>query len=246
MPGSKENCLTMIRMPVYLLSMVMAALFLQGCSGNLVMPITPEDRASLHTAPVIHVVHYEPSLFNIMTPKDAGGSGLFFGLVSDATDSTTLPSGVEMMRAFSLSPASVALENDVASKLKNEAGLSNVQVDPQSLKLPVLEDTKVYRSKYSSGLVLDIEADYGANYQVVHWKTYNFGIYGKARLIRVADGKVLWKDTCNINGHSDDSLTLDVSQFEANNGARLKKLTKLAADTCSRVLVKNLLGKDGE
>lgn len=245
MPVSKENSSMMIKQTFFALSMLLAAIFLQGCAGNVVMPINPKDRAELRTTPVIHVVHYEPSLFNLMTPKDAGGSGLLFGLVSDATDSSTLPSGAELMRAFSLTPASIALENDVASELKSEGGLSNVQVDPNALKLPVPENTKVYHSEFTSGLVLDIEANYGAGYQLVHWKTYNFGIVGKARLIRVADGKVLWKDMCNVSGHSDDSLTLDVSQFEANNGARLKKLTMQAADTCSRVLVKNLLGKGG-
>lgn len=243
MPGISKTCISLINRIFCLLFLLMGGLWLQGCASNVA--ISAKDRAALHTASVIHVVHYEPSTFNLMTPKTAGGTGLIFGMVSDATDSTTLPSGGELMKAFSLTPAVTALEQDLLASLKSEGGLSNLQVDSQPLKLPLPDKTSIYHSKFSSGLVLELAADYGANYELMHWKTYNFGIFGRARLIRVADGKVLWKDTCNVSGHSDDSLVMGVSQFEANNGARLKKLTLLSAEKCSHILADKLLGKTG-
>lgn len=239
MPGVSTRNTSKIYRFFYVLIFVLSLSMLQGCASNVA--ISAKDREALHTASVIHVVRYEPSIFNLMTTKTVGGTNL----ISDLSKSTNLPSGAELMKAYSLTPAVVALEHDMVATLKSKGGLSNLKISPNPLRLPLPKKTSIYQSKYSSGLVLELDANYGAGYQLMHWATYNFGIAGTARLVRIADGKVLWKDRCNVSGHSDDSLVLSSSQFEANNGARLKKLTLLSAKKCSRVLADSLLGISG-
>lgn len=210
---------------------------LQGCAGANIA-ISPEDRASLRNAPVIHVVQYQSPALDLMTPRSVAGGGL----ITSMTGSAELPSGASLQRAFGLPDAASALTGQFVQKLTTEGRLANLRAEPKPLPLPFNEDASHYRGKFPNGLVLEIYALHGAGYQVMHWQTYNFGLFGKARLIRVADGKVLWQDMCSVSGQNDDALTLDVTEFEANNGARLKQLIPLSADRCSRVLTDKLLG----
>jgi hypothetical protein len=208
------------------------SVILQGCAGARIN-ISPEDRASLKNSPAIYVVRYQSPAMDLMTPKTVAGGGL----ITDMTGSSELPSGVALQRASS------ALTDQFVRKLASEGRLTNLRVEPKPLPLPFKEDVSHYRSKYMDGLVLEIYALQGAGYKVLNWQTYNFGMLGKVRLIRVADNKVLWMDMCSVGGQNDDSLTLDIKEFEANDGARLKQLIPLSADRCSRVLTDKLLGK---
>ena len=211
--------------------------FLQGCAPVNVA-ISPEDRSSLRTAPVIYVVQYEDPTMQLMTPTGVAGTGL----ITSMTGSGQLPRGSELQRAYGLPDAVSVLTRDFVQKLTTEGRLSNLRVVPERLPLPIDEEVARYRGKYAGGLVLEIYGQMGAGYKAVRWQTYNFGMFGRARLIRAADGKVLWKEICNVGGHNDDALTLDVTEFEANNAARLKQLIPMSADRCSRVLTDKLLG----
>jgi hypothetical protein len=211
---------------------------LQGCATANIN-ISPEDRTNLKNAPAIYVVRYQSPAMDVMSPKSVVSGGL----ITAMTGSMELPSGFELQRAYGLPEASEELTTHFVRKLTSEGRLTNLRVEPKPLSLPHNDEVSHYRSKYMGGLVLEVFAMQGAGYQVMHWQTYNFGMLGKVRLIRVADNKVLWQDLCNVNGLNDDALTLDVKEFEANNGARLKQLIPLSADRCSRVLTDKLLGK---
>lgn len=232
--GNSQSC-TVNQSFAFLAALVA---ILQGCAGAPVN-ISSEDRANLKSAPAIYVVRYQSVPLDLMTPKSAVGGGL----LASMTGSSELPSGLELQRAYNLPDASSELTNQFVRKLTSEGRLTNLRIEPKPLPLPFKEDVSHYRSKYMGGLVLEIFAMHSAGYQTMHWQTYNFGSFGKVRLIRVVDNKVLWKDMCSVGGFNDDDLTLDVKEFEANNGARLKQLIPLSADRCSRILTDKLLGK---
>lgn len=216
-----------------LVPLFIAGVLLQGCASAIVN-INPEDLATLKSAPAIYVVRYVSVPLDLMTPKSVVGGGL----LASMTRSSELPSGAELQRAFKLPSASEELTNQFVQKLKTEGRMTNLRVEPAPLPLPWVEDVSKYRNKYMGGLVLEITAGAAAGYQPMRWQTYNFNTYGKVRLIRAADGKVLWLNTCN-----DGAQTLDVSEFEANGGARLKQLIRESTDRCSRILADKLLGK---
>jgi hypothetical protein len=223
--------------PAFVFLTALAAI-LQGCA-TAAINLSAEDRASLKNAPAIYIVRYHSVPFDVMTPKSAVGAGL----VASMTKSSELPSGFELERAFGLPEASSEIANHFARKLASEGQLANLRVVSKPMLLPFKEEVSHYGSKYAGGLVLEIYAMHSAGYQVMHWQTYNFGTWAKVRLIRVTDNKVLWKDMCSVSGQSDDALTLNVTEFEANNGARLKHLSLLGADRCSRILTEKFLGK---
>lgn len=221
-------------------SFVAAAAVLPGCATTQnVVPMSPGDRAALKQESVIHVVYSLSPAMNLMTPASVAGGGL----ITSATGSTELPSGAELERGYSLPNPAGELSGKLVQRLKTEGRMTNLRTEPPLPQLPAQLDASSYHGKYPDGLVLEVTVPYhGAAYKVVNWKTYTYGMFAKARLIRVADAKVLWSDSC-ITNDKNDAYKLDVSQFEANNGARLKQLFHHAEDQCGQVLADKFLGK---
>lgn len=219
-------------------------LTLAACATNPGVAMSPEDRNALKSAPVVYVVRYAPGYMNMMTPNTAVGTGgLLASSIKRSTGSTELPTWRELERTYALPDAAEELSSQLVQKLKAEGAL-NLRVEPKALPLPASEEASAYRGKYANGLLLELTVPgRSAMYGPMSWKTYYYGLHGKARLIRLADSKVLWADTCNIGDRSDAALTFDVSEFEANNGARLKQMIRYSSDRCSRVLADKLLGK---
>ncbi|MGE5241670.1 MAG: hypothetical protein ACM3NI_08490 [Bacteroidota bacterium] len=226
--------------PILLSAFLATVAALQGCATTQnVVPMSPDDRAALKQASVIHVVHCASPAMNLMTPASVAGGGL----ITSATGSTELPSGAELERGYSLPNPAGELSGKLVQRLKAEGRMTNLRVEPRLPQLPAQLDASSYRGKYPDGLVLEVTVPYhGAAYKVVNWKTYTYGMFAKARLIRAADAKVLWSDVC-VTDDKNDAYRLDVSQFEANNGAHLKQLFHHASDQCSQVLADKFLGK---
>jgi len=226
------------RLPGIILASISLATLavLQGCATPQAMPMSPDDRAALKQEPIIHVVHSDSPALQITTPARVAG----VGLITAATGSTGLPSGAELERAYSLQDAAGELSEKLVHKLQNEHSMRNLRVEPALPQLPDDLHAASYRGKYPSDLVLEVTVlNQSAWYGVVSWRTYEYGMLAKARLIRVADAKIIWADTCVTN--NGDDYKLNVSDFEANDGARLKQVFHLATDQCSQALAQNLL-----
>lgn len=227
-------------------AVLLAAGALQGCGSNQVK-MSAEDSAALRQASAIRVVRYRSPAMNITAPKDAPGLG-FLGsaLVGSGTASGEIPAGHSLASAYGLSDPADEVGRRLAEKLRAEGGLANLRTEPKLLARPLVEEPAHYRSAYKDGLVLEISVEnHGASYGAVNWKTYTYFLAGRARLIRMSDGKVLWLDACNIHAFADDAAKrqLDVTEFEKNNAARLKEVLSYTNERCSRVLADKLLGK---
>jgi hypothetical protein len=220
---------------------------LAGCAGNQATPMNAESNAALKQAPVIQVVRYVSPGMNITIPKNASGLGpLGSVLVGAGTGTGEMPTGDSLARAYKLPDPADDVARRLVEKLKTEGALANLRVEPKLAGRPLAEDPAHYRAKYPNAVVLELSVEnQGASYGAVNWKTYTYFMYGKARLIRVSDGKVLWSDSCNLHAFGDDAAKrqLDVTEFEANNGKRLKEVTSYSNERCSRMLADKILAK---
>jgi hypothetical protein len=229
------------------LALVCAGTVLAGCGGPAYVKMTPETGAELKAAPVVNVVWFRTVGVHIMTPKSQAGGGLLPALIVSGTKSGELPSGAELVKAYGLPDQADAVSAKLVEKLKTEGRLTAVRVaSPLFPPRVYQENAAQYGSKFPSGLVLEIDVQGpGAGYGVVNWQTYTYGFYGKARLIRPSDGKILWSDYCGLGtlGDEADKRKLDVTEFEANAGKRFKEVYHYSNDRCSRILADKLLGK---
>lgn len=218
-----------------------AAALLYGCGGASVK-MSPETAAELKAAPVVRIVKYPSGGLNIMSPKSVAGAGA----LAAATGSSELPTGPQLIKAYGLPDQVDAVGSALAQKLRAEAGMTNVRVEPGFLARPWIEDPAHYRGRYPGGLVLELVIDSPlASYGAMNWKTYTYGYAARARLIRPSDGKVLWSDNCNLHAFADDAdqRRLDVSEFEKSGGRRFKEVYGYTNERCSRILADKLLGK---
>ncbi|HZR69621.1 MAG TPA: hypothetical protein VFB01_11280 [Burkholderiales bacterium] len=228
-------------------ALVCAGTVLAGCGGPAYVKMTPETGAELKAAPVINVVWFRTVGMNIMTPKSQAGGGLLPALIVSGTKSGELPSGDQLVKAYGLPDQADEVSAKLVEKLKTEGRLPTVRVASALFPPRVYQENPAqYGSKFSSGLVLEINVEGpGAGYGAMNWQTYTYGFAGKARLIRPSDGKILWSDLCflGIFGDEADKRKLDVTEFEKDGGKRFKEIYHYSNDRCSRILADKLLGK---
>lgn len=214
-----------------------ASAYLQACGTPAQVRMESATRDTVTSASQIDVVHYAtPSLF-LQTPKEAAGAGLLTAM----TGSNELPSGAEIERTYGLPDAAEEIAGKLTTRLQSDGGLKNLHAG-SALPLPWAEDPSHYRGQAGAPFVLEISIQqHSAGYQVLHWKTYYYWLVARARLVRVADTKVLWSNICWVGGPRSDTMTLDVSQFEANNAARLKELYHEGDEQCAKSLAETFL-----
>ncbi len=211
-----------------------------GACASSNVNLSEQDRSAIRKAPVINVVRYSLG-FNIQTPAQVAG----MGLIASSTASQNLPTGAELVRKYAYPDPTLLVATRITEQLRARGRLTNISLVTAVEPLPIKDEFSQYRSRYTTGLVLEINmaGGYMMSYQPFNWKTYQFVPFGvHARMIDPKDGRILWHNHCDINRESNTKLTIDVTEFEANNGARAKELIQTASRICADQLVSDILG----
>jgi hypothetical protein len=212
-----------------------------GACASPYVSLSEQDRSGIRKAPVVNVVHYASPAMYIQTPAQVAG----LGLITSATGSQKLPTGVELARKYAYPEPTQLVANRLAEQLRTRGQLNNLSSITAAEPLPVKDEFTQYRARYASGIVIEINmaGGYMMSYQPTNWKTYQFVPFGiRARMIDPKDGRILWHTYCDIGRASDAKLTIDITEFEANNGARAKEAIQTASRICADQLVANILG----
>jgi hypothetical protein len=220
--------------------LILALITLGACASPYVN-LTELDRSAIRKVPVINVVRYVSPAPYIQTPSSVAG----FGLITSATDSQKLPGGGQLVSKYQYPEPTQLVASRVAEQLRTQGRLNNVLLVTTAEPLPVKDDFAQYRSRFTSGIILEINmaGGYMMSYLPVNWKTYQFAGFGiRARMIDPKDGRILWSGYCDIGREPNTKLTLDITEFEANNGARAKEVIQNASRICGDHLVSQILG----
>ncbi len=220
---------------------LLAAALAAGCATAPV-PLGDDARAALRSAPLVRVVH-APSVAPVMTtPKDAVGGGL----MAIATKSQDLPSYGELARRHRY-PDPTALIGDRLLERLQAAGAG--RWERVAAPLPPMTGSstadadlaQALRQRFDSGLVLAVDMrGYWMGYLPMNWQTYRYTMFGgTATLYDAGAGKTLWRGTCSIDL---SSRTIDVADFQANDGARAQQFIADTARACADDLVQRLAG----
>jgi hypothetical protein len=170
---------------------------LGACAGTNVN-LSEQDRSAIRKAPVVNIVRYSLGL-NIQTPAQVAG----MGLIATSTGSQNLPTGAELARKYAYPEPTLLVATRVAEQLRTRGRLTNVSLVTAVEPLPVRDEFSQYRSRYTTGLVLEINmaGGYRMSYQPFNWKTYQFTPFGvHARVINPKDGRILWHNYCDQQG----------------------------------------------
>jgi hypothetical protein len=190
-------------------------------------------RSLLETAPAVSFVHYHAPPMFVTTPAQAAGGGL----ISAATHSEQLPSGPEIEKAFAIPDAGSEIAAQLAARLTSATFASRLHAEEHPHARAWRDDATAYKSETQDPLVLELVVDRrSAAYLPLKWKTYYYSLSLRLRLIDLTQSKVVWEHRCNPSGLRSDTYRLNVDEFEANGGARLKQVEQAANDFCAREL----------
>ena len=195
---------------------------------------SPDIRPLLEAAPSISFVYYRAPPMFITTPASAvGGTGLIFA----ATHSEQLPTGPELEKGFAIPDAGGEIAAQLAARMMTPQLAPKLHVENRPHGRAWSNDPAAYHGETQDPFVLELVVDRkAAGYLPLKWKTYYYGLSVQLRLIDVAQAKVVWQHRCNQSGLRGDTYKLNVDEFEANGGARLKEVTRAANEFCAKEL----------
>ena len=196
--------------------------------------------ARLKSEPEIRVVTYQPPRFLYQMPSStfgAGGAGVFNpatgGFIGGAV-------GDPRSQVFAIdSPL-----EDPAIQVRNifTKGIANQLAATRLIQAGELlhdDDVAALQKKFGGGVALDFKTTtwgllssslISAPYQVVY--------FGRSRLLRLSDGRVLWQGQCQYDGRYPGA---NLDQFKANSTPVLKEKFGEAAENCAKELLAQFL-----
>jgi len=196
-------------------------------------------RAVLEAAPAVSFVYYHAPPMFVTTPAQAAGGGL----ISAATHSEQLPTGPEMEKAFAIPDAGGEIAAQLAARMASAKFASRLHAEDRPHARAWRDDPTAYKGETQDPLVLELVVDRrAAGYLPLNWRTYYYSLSLRLRLIDVTQSKIVWEHRCNQSGLRGDAYRLKVDEFEANGGARLRRVEQAANDFCAHELGDLLVG----
>jgi len=211
-----------------------------GCSPSLI-PMDKNEMARLKSESKIHVVAYQPPNFNYSTAADgfaAGAIGALTGGLGGAVYGLAMESRASRFAKtyFLEDPVPRAKETFLAG-LPEHFDVTRVAQSQEPLSDDGVENL---RKNFDNGVVLDFKTESWGLISAPLSSLYQTPYAVRARLVRLADGRVLWQGYCNRDG-AGSRATFD--EFTANSGALLKKKLGETGEACGKELISQFLGK---
>lgn len=184
---------------------------------------------TIGTARVSVVVHPPQTKFSADLPKHVWAavlSPLFGAAIAGAK------TGEEMVKKFSITDPALHLRDAFLKGLQEKPPLNVEMVaeDPG-------EDARDLKKRLADGFVLDFKTIvWDLTVFVMDHDHYRVEYWGRARLIRLDDGKVLFKETCKYMGHDPKGSRPTLEEMVKDDGTLLKAKLDEAAEACAAEL----------
>ncbi|MEK6374270.1 MAG: hypothetical protein AABO58_16405 [Acidobacteriota bacterium] len=211
-----------------------------GCaSGGGIAPNRGEISKLKDSGSAVRAITYTPAPFVLMSAgKVAAGS--LFGIVGGAVAGNSMQkAGQEMIAAYAVEDPAVAVRDRVAGTLASEFGL-----EPAADTAPASDALPDLKGRFGDGTVLDTRT---LGWQLIYYPSdwsHHYLIYaGRARLLRLSDGKVLWENRCFRKLPDPKGSRRTVDEYRANNGELLKQKVQEAGAGCAEELIAHLTGR---
>ena len=205
-------------------------LTLVGCAGSQVQALSADDSAAAKNFPGVRAVHYEAPALDLMTPG---------GVVLESLSLGSVPAK-DRARQYGIADPAVGIKERLAQALEREGGFKKIAITPAPLPREQATQT-------GSGITLDVmTVHWGVGYFPADWSRYQLGYGARARLVRLDDGRVLWKGTCNYGSGDKSGLRPTLAELSANNAAVLKQMIAEAQSDCEKRLVDQFFNRDNK
>jgi hypothetical protein len=206
-----------------------ACVLIAGCAGQQVV-MTPEDQRSLSSQP-LYAVHYEAKGGFLV---ESTGHTAMALLVTPLVALTQVAEGNELRTQLALEDPVLRSKERLVKVVQSGLDLTQVRSIPKPQEGDAVASIK---RAYGDGVLLDV--------RTTRWGIHNnrAKYQARARLVRLADSRVLWEAACNEVVAGKDAREPTREEISANNGALLKAKLGEAAELCADQLAAWLVGK---
>jgi hypothetical protein len=213
-------------------------LFAVGCATNTGVPPNRNELARLKDTEVRLVTH-QRAPFVLMSAAKVG-TGALFGIVGGAVAANSMEkAGEQLITDYQLTDPAVTVRDRVAEALQATYGVRTAVADT----VPPTDSMTDLTSRFGRETVLDTRT---LGWQLIYYPTdwtHHYVIYaGRARILRLSDGKTLWDGRCLAKLPDPAGSRRTMDEYRANDGALLKQKLDEAADGCASQLIAQLNG----
>ena len=216
----------------------LTVLFLGCATGGGVAP-NRNEISKLKGSAEVRAITYTPAPFVLMSAgKVAAGS--LFGIVGGAVAGNSMTkAGQELIATYGVTDPAIDVRERLAQTLANDFGLQ-----PTPDTAPATDSVAELKARFRDGAVLDTRT---MGWQLIYYPAdwgHHYLIYGgRARLLRLSDGKVLWEGKCFRKLPDAKGSRRTVDEYRANNGELLKQRMGQATSGCAEELIAHLGGR---
>lgn len=215
-----------------------SVLLLNGCASQG-GPISDEDRASLANLNQVRVLYYGDIYPSLHTAGGVLAQEITVGLSTFGEDWTV---GQKMMKKYNVPNPTRTIRDRFLRQIKRESNIKKFvgSNKPQNIKERKIEKLK---EKYKTGVVLQVfPGQFQIWYYPTNWAKYQLWFSAWGQLVRLDDGKVLWKGSCSAY-QKDKKNAPSMKELTAESSTVLKNWVDTATRQCSDQLAKSFLTK---
>ena len=222
-----------------LLTAPLLLLVLACASGNTSVAPDRGEIAKLAAAQPadVRAITYTPAPF-VLASAGKIGAGALFGIIGAGVAANSMEkAGQEMIATYGVTDPAIAVRERLAEAMTAKFGLhATADAAPANDTIGDLKGRFA-----SSAAVLDTRTlGWQLLYYPADWSHYYLIYGGRARLLRLSDGKVLWEDRCIRKMPDEKPNRRTADDYRADNGALLKQKTQEAAAGCAEEMIARL------
>jgi uncharacterized protein YceK len=208
---------------------------MSGCATTV--SLNESDRASLksNAAPIQTLLY-----------TSLGSNGLAITTYSTAMAGpgsvyVAVKNGKEWTQENNIPHPMVAVRDQLIGKLKSDLSVYSFKHLDTTLDIGE-EPPEKLKARLGSGLVMDFTGAYQVIYYLSAASKYHMYFNGRARLVRLDDGKIMWVGNCRTDIEDPDNKP-SIDDLRANQAARLKQWLGRGAAECGKQLTDQFFGR---
>lgn len=209
--------------------------FFYGCATSVSMTESERNALKGATGPIQTLLY-----------TSLGSNGLAVTTYSTAMAGpgsvyVAIKNGKEWTQENNISHPMAAVRDRLIGKLKSDMGLYSFKHAETTVDIGE-DSVEKLKTRFGNGLLMDFSGNYQVIYYLTSPSTYHMYFNGRARLIRLDDGKIMWVGNCRTDVEDPDNKPT-IDDLRTNQAARLKQWLDRGAAECSKQLTDQFLGR---
>lgn len=152
-----------------------------------------------------------------------------------------IKNGKEWTQEDNIPHPMIAVRDRLVGKLKSDLSVYSFKHLDETVDIGE-ETPEKLKARLGSGLVMDFTGTYQVIYYLAAASKYHMYFNGRARLVRLDDGKVMWVGNCRTDIEDPDNKP-SIDDLRASQAARLKQWLSRGAAECSKQLTDQFFGR---